>query len=69
MLTVTAEKMQESLNPLREIMHEAAVPSILKRAVTLAGIADVGNARKPEVAPNETLNQEIKELIVEYNLK
>ena len=67
--TVTAEKMQESLNPLREIMHEAAVPSILKRAVTLAGIADVGNARKPEVAPNETLNQEIKELIVEYNLK
>lgn len=67
--TVMAEKMQESLNPLREIMHEAAVPSILKRAVTLAGIADVGNARKPEVAPNETLNQEIKELIVEYNLK
>ena len=67
--TVTAEKMQESLNPLREIMHEAPVPSILKRAVTLAGIADVGNARKPEVAPNETLNQEIKELIVEYNLK
>lgn len=67
--TVMAEKMQESLNPLRKIMHEAAVPSILKRAVTLAGIADVGNARKPEVAPNETLNQEIKELIVEYNLK
>ena len=67
--TVMAEKMQESLNTLRKIMHEAAVPSILKRAVTLAGIADVGNARKPEVAPNETLNQEIKELIVEYNLK
>lgn len=67
--TVTAEKMQESLNPLREIMHEAPVPSVLKRAVTLAGIANVGNARKPEIAPNETLNQEIKELIVEYNLK
>ena len=67
--TVTAEKMQESLNPLREIMHEAPVPSVLKRAVTLAGIANVGNARKPEVAPNETLNQKIKELIVEYNLK
>lgn len=67
--TVTAEKMQESLNPLREIMHEAPVPSVLKRAVTLAGIANVGNARKPEVAPNETLNQKIKELIGEYNLK
>lgn len=67
--TVTAEKMQESLNPLREIMHEAPVPSVLKRAVTLAGIANVGNARKPEVAPNETLNQKIKELIGKYNLK
>lgn len=67
--TVTAEKMQESLNPLREIMHEAPVPSVLKRAVILAGIANVGNARKPEVAPNETLNQKIKELIGEYNLK
>ena len=65
----TAKKMQESLNPLRKIMHEAPVPSVLKRAVTLAGIANVGNARKPEIAPNETLNQEIKELIVEYNLK
>lgn len=67
--TVTAEKMQESLNPLRKIMHEAPVPSVLKRAVTLAGIANVGNARKPEIAPDETLNQEIKKLIVEYNLK
>lgn len=67
--TVTAEKMQESLNPLRKIMHKAPVPSVLKRAVTLAGIANVGNARKPEIAPDETLNQEIKELIVEYNLK
>lgn len=67
--TETAKKMQESLNPLRKIMHEAPVPSVLKRAVTLAGIANVGNARKPEIAPNETLNQEIKELIVEYNLK
>lgn len=65
----TAKKMQESLNPLRKIMHEAPVPSVLKRAVTLAGIANVGNARKPEIAPNENLNQEIKELIVEYNLK
>lgn len=67
--TETAKKMQESLNPLRKIMHEAPVPSVLKRAVTLAGIANVGNARKPEIAPNETFNQEIKELIVEYNLK
>ena len=67
--TETAKKMQESLNPLRKIMHEAPVPSVLKRAVTLAGIANVGNARKPEIAPNETLNQKIKELIVEYNLK
>lgn len=67
--TETAKKMQESLNPLRKIMHEAPVPSVLKRAVTLAGIANVGNARKPEIAPNETLNQEIKELIVEYNFK
>ena len=67
--TETAKKMQESLNPLRKIMHEAPVPSVLKRAVTLAGIANVGNARKPEVAPNETLNQKIKELIGEYNLK
>lgn len=67
--TETAKKMQESLNPLRKNMHEAPVPSVLKRAVTLAGIANVGNARKPEIAPNETLNQEIKELIVEYNLK
>ena len=66
---VTAEKMQESLNPLRKIMHKAPVPSVLKRAVTLAGIANVGDARKPEVAPSVILNQEIKELIVEYNFK
>lgn len=63
-----AIELQESLNPLRNVMHEAPVPSVLKRAVTLAGIANVGDARFPEVAPNEKLNVEIKKMVEGYKL-
>lgn len=65
---ITAQRLQASLDPLREIMHQAPVPLVLKRAVSLAGIADVGDARGPELAPNEQLNEEIIELVKSYNI-
>lgn len=65
---VEAEKLQKDLDPLRNVMHKAPVPSVLKRAVSLAGIAPVGDARRPEVAPDEELVSEIKEMLKHYNL-
>lgn len=63
-----AEKLQESLNPLRAVMHKAPVPSVLKRAVSLAGISPVGDARRPEVAPDDELNQEIEKMLKDYKM-
>lgn len=64
-----AKELQESLNPLREVMHEAPVPAVLKRSVSLAGIADVGDARSPEVAPDQKLNRKIKKMVNAYNIE
>lgn len=64
----TAAKLQEDLNPLRNVMHKAPVPCILKRAVSLAGIAPVGDARRPEVAPDSDLDADIKEMLKHYKL-
>lgn len=66
--TEMATKLQEDLNPLRNVMHKAPVPAVLKRAVTLAGIANVGNARKPEVAPDDALDKEITQMLKHYKL-
>lgn len=63
-----AKVLQESINPLRNVMHKAAVPSVLKRAVQLAKIAPVGDARRPETPPNHELNEEIIQMLKSYNL-
>lgn len=63
-----AKKLQEDLNPLRDVMHKAPVPVVLKRAVTLANIANVGDARRPEVAPDDELVKEINQMLAHYNL-
>lgn len=62
----SAKKIQLDLNPLRMLMHKAPVPVVLKKAVSVAGIADVGNARSPEVEPDETLTEEINQMVKNY---
>lgn len=66
--TEMTAKLQEDLNPLRNVMHQAPVPAVLKRAVTLAGIANVGDARRPEVAPDDELDKKIKQMLEHYKL-
>lgn len=63
-----AQKLQEDLNPLRNVMHKAPVPSVLKEAVSMAGIAPVGDARRPEAVPNKELKAEIKDMLKYYKL-
>lgn len=62
-----AKVLQANLDPLRNVMHEAPVPVVLKKAVTLAKIADVGDARAPELSPNENLTKKIKKMVSDYN--
>lgn len=63
-----AKKLQDDLNPLREVMHQAPVPSVLKQAVTMAHIANVGNARRPICPVNDKLLEQIKNMLIHYNL-
>ena len=63
-----AQKLQDDLNPLRKVMHQAPVPSVLKSAVTMAHIADVGNARRPICPVTQELSIKIKKMLTHYNL-
>lgn len=66
---VEAKKLQDSLEALRNVMHQGPVPSVLKKAVTLAKIADVGDARLPEVSPTPELIEEIKKMLIGYGFE
>lgn len=63
-----ANKLQEDLNPLRNVMHKAPVPSVLKKAISMANIAPVGTARKPEIEPDSELIKEIQKMLKHYDL-
>lgn len=64
----TAEKLQKDIDVLRGVLPFGTVPSVMKRAVELAGIAEVGPARKPVRELSEEVDEKIKEMLRYYDL-
>lgn len=65
---VAAKKLQTDIEVLREVLKLGTVPSILKRAIELANIADVGPARKPAGETSAEDDEKIKEMLQYYAL-
>lgn len=66
--TEEAVKLQQDIDVLRGVLGLGTVPSVMKRACELAGIADIGSARKPVQELNEEADQKIKEMLKYYHL-
>ena len=62
-----AQYYQEEIEPLRAVLKLGTVPSILKKAVHMAGIP-VGDARYPVCAPDEKTTQKVKEMLEYYHM-
>lgn len=63
-----AAKLQADIDVLRAALKLGTVPSVLKRAVELAGIAEVGPARKPVVECSAAADEKIIEMLKYYHL-
>lgn len=63
-----AQKLQQDIEELRKVLPLGTVPSILKRAVEMAGIAEVGPARKPVQEPSEQVENQIRDMLAYYHL-
>lgn len=63
-----ARSLQESIDVLRGALKLGTVPSILKRSIELAKIAQVGPARQPVSETNDTTDDQIKEMLHFYGL-
>lgn len=63
-----AEKWQKSIQTLSTVNRKGTMPSVLKSAVELAGIAQVGPARLPVQELSEDLEAEVKEMLKHYEL-
>ncbi|GCF95456.1 4-hydroxy-tetrahydrodipicolinate synthase [Enterococcus florum] len=63
-----AQKLQADIEELRKVLPFGTVPSILKRAVEIAGIAEVGPARKPVQEPSVEVEDKIKKMLSYYHL-
>lgn len=69
--TARAEELQQAIEPLRAVLPLGTVPSVLKRAVELAGICEAGPARKPvqELSPEaEAKVREMTDWYANYTL-
>lgn len=66
--TETAEKLQKDIDVLRGVLKLGTVPSVMKRATELAGIAEIGPARKPVQELTDEDDEKIKEMLKYYNL-
>lgn len=64
----TSEKLQSDIEVLRKVLKSGTQPSIIKRSIELAGIADVGPARKPVRETDEAVDRQIKEMLAYFNL-
>lgn len=60
---------QEEIEYLRAALKLGTVPAIIKRSIELAGIADVGPARRPVLEATEETDVEIKKMLVEVGLE
>lgn len=63
-----AAKLQQDIDVLRGVLGLGTVPSVMKRACELAGIAEIGPARKPVQELNEEADVKIKEMLKYYHL-
>lgn len=63
-----AAKLQEDINVLRGVLPLGTVPSVMKRATELAGIAKIGPARKPVQELSAETDDKIKEMLKYYQL-
>lgn len=64
----TAEACQKDIDVLRGVLPLGTVPSVMKRACELAGIAEVGPARKPVLECRQETDAKIKEMLAYYDL-
>ena len=67
--TAEAEQLQKDIDVLRGILKLGTVPSMMKRSVELAGIAEVGPARKPVHDSTPDQDAKILEMLAFYGLK
>ncbi|QIK69436.1 4-hydroxy-tetrahydrodipicolinate synthase [Erysipelothrix sp. HDW6C] len=63
-----AQRYQKDIDVLRGVLKYGTVPSIMKRAVELAGIAPVGPARLPVQETTSDVDLKIREMLSYYNL-
>lgn len=63
-----ATKSQQDIEELRNVLHLGTVPSVLKKAISIAGIP-VGNARYPVLPPNDEIVEKIKKMLDFYKIK
>lgn len=66
--TLMADRFQKDIDVLRSVLKLGTVPSIMKRSMELADIANVGPARKPVRECNSEEDQKIKEMLHYYGL-
>ena len=64
----SAEKLQKDIDVLRGVLKLGTVPSAMKRAVELAGIAEVGPARMPVEELSKEDDEKIIEMLRYYGL-
>lgn len=64
-----AAELQEKIEHLDRVLNFGTVPSILKRSIELAGIAEVGSARLPVNEPNKEVEKEIFQMLHQVNLR
>ena len=57
--------MQEKIEPLRKALKLGSIPSVLKAAMNMAGIA-AGECRKPIIMPDEAVLAEIRAMLQHY---
>ena len=66
--TEKAEELQKDIDVLRGVLKLGTVPVVMKRAAELAGIAEIGPARKPVQECSAQDDEKIKEMLQHYHL-
>ena len=66
--TEKAEELQKDIDVLRGVLKLGTVPVVMKRAAELAGIAEIGPARKPVLECSAQDDEKIKEMLQHYHL-